>query len=238
MPFQPVIGLTPSIDRAENRVWIRPAYMSSVLAAGGLPVLLPLTDAPEALSRMLDLCDGILLTGGPDADPALYGGSDPGGTVFLCPDRDAMELPLARMAIAADKPLLAICRGIQVLNVALGGSLWVDLPTERPSALRHRQGAPGAEPTHGVRALPDTPLSEICGQEALRVNSLHHQAIRELAPGLSPMAEAEDGLIEAVWRPESRFAMGVQWHPELMSAHDEASRAIFRRFVEAAARAR
>ena len=230
---RPLIGLTPSLDIEERRVWVRPAYMESVLAAGGLPVILPLTEEEDALREMLNRCDGILLTGGPDVEPARFGQADPTGTVVTCPPRDATELWLAREALAADKPLLAICRGIQVLNVALGGDLWLDLPSQRPSAIAHRQAAPGSETTHSVRVLPDTPLWEICGRDSLRVNSLHHQAIRTLAPGLKLMAQAEDGLTEAAWLPGKCFVLGVQWHPELLSAHDEASRAIFRRFAEA-----
>ncbi len=230
---RPLIGLTPSLDIEERRVWVRPAYMESVLAAGGLPVILPLTEEEDALREMLKRCDGILLTGGPDVEPARFGQTDFTGTVVTCPPRDTTELWLAREALAADKPLLAICRGIQVLNVALGGDLWLDLPSQRPSAIAHRQAAPGNEATHSVRILPDTPLREICGRDSLRVNSLHHQAIQTLAPGLKLMAQAEDGLTEAAWLPGKRFVLGVQWHPELLSAHDEASRAIFRRFAEA-----
>ena len=229
---RPLIGLTPSLDIAERRVWVRPAYMESVLAAGGLPVLLPLAEGEDTLREMLDRCDGILLTGGPDVEPERFGQTDTTGTVVTCPPRDEVELWLARETLTADKPLLAICRGLQVLNVVLGGDLWLDLPSQRPSAIAHRQEEIGDKATHSVHVFTDTLLQEICG-ENLQVNSLHHQAIRTLAPALQLIAEAEDGLAEAACLPGKRFALGVQWHPELLSAHDEASRAIFRSFVEA-----
>ena len=234
MTHRPLIALTSSLDTSDPRQWIRPAYMRSLLDAGALPMILPLTDDPAVLAQALSLCDGVVLTGGPDVDPARYGADDE-GLSEVCPERDAMELPLARAALEADKPVLAICRGLQVLNVALGGTLWQDLPSQRPSGTAHRQSAPGAQPTHGARVLPGTPLRAITGEESLRVNSLHHQAIRDLAPGLLPMAEADDGLCEAAYHPGKRFALGVQWHPELMSLHDPASRALFRAFVRAAA---
>ena len=230
---RPLIGLTPSLNMEDRWERIRPAYTDSVLAAGGLPVLLPLTEEESVMRELLARCAGILLTGGPDVDPARYGAEDPDGLAELCPPRDILEFRLTELALAADKPLLAICRGVQVLNVALGGDLWIDLPSQRPSPVAHRQAAPGSEATHGVRVLPDTPLQALCGRDELRVNSLHHQAIRTLAPALELMAEAEDGLPEAAWLPGKRFVFGVQWHPEILSARDEPSRAIFRRFAEA-----
>ena len=229
---RPMIGLTPWLHMEERWLRVHAAYMESVLAAGGLPVMLPLTEDEDALREMMARCDGILLTGGVDVDPALYGQTDTTGTVVVCPPRDPVELWLVREALAADKPLLAICRGLQVLNVALGGDLWLDLPSQRPSEVRHRQEGTGEEPSHTVRVLPDTPLYEICGRDSLQVNSLHHQAIRTLAPGLKLMAEAEDGLPEAAWLPGKRFVFGVQWHPELLSKQDESSRMVFRSFVE------
>ena len=230
---RPLIGLTPWLHTEERWMRVHAAYMESVLAAGGLPVMLPLTEDESVTREMLARCAGLILTGGPDVDPVRYGAEDPEGLAGLCPPRDILEFRLTELALAADKPLLAICRGVQVLNVALGGDLWIDLPSQRPSPVAHRQEGTGTEPSHGVRVLPGTPLREICGRDALRVNSLHHQAIRTLAPPLRLMAEAEDGLPEAAWLPGKRFVLGVQWHPELLSAHDEASRAIFRRFAEA-----
>ena len=138
-----------------------------------------------------------------------------------------------RFVIGLSKKVLIADVIGRTVDVALGGDLWIDLPSQRPSPVAHRQEGTGAEPSHGVRVLPDTPLRAICGRDELRVNSLHHQAIRTLAPALELMAEAEDGLPEAAWLPGKRFVFGVQWHPEILSARDEASRAIFRRFAEA-----
>ncbi len=230
---RPLIGLTASVNETDRQTWIRTNYMTSLLRAGALPVLLPVTEDEDVPAALLSRCDGLVLTGGPDVDPALYGAEDPDGLCVLCPPRDGTEIALCRTALERDMPLLAICRGIQVLNVALGGSLWIDLPSQRPFPVRHRQQAPFDTAVHGVTVMPDTPLRSITGEDTLLVNSMHHQAIREPGDGLRVMAEAEDGLTEAVWHPDRRWVLGVQWHPEWLSARDPASRALFAAFAEA-----
>ncbi len=234
MPSRPLIALTSCLDRPDRTAWIRPEYIASVLRAGGLPVMLPVTEDREALLQTLARCDGLLLTGGEDVEPARWGGSDPQGLADFSRERDDTEFCLTAEALRRDLPLLAVCRGVQVLNAFRGGSLWIDLPTEKPSAIAHRQAAPGPQPTHTVRVLPETPLRAVCGREELQVNSLHHQAIRTPGDGLRVMAEAPDGVVEAVWLPEARFVFGVQWHPELMAAADAASAGIFEALVGAA----
>ena len=143
-----------------------------------------------------------------------------------------MEGLLLRLALEKDKPVLGICRGIQFLNAALGGTLYQDLPAERPSEVVHHQEPPYDQPSHPVALLPGTPLEKLMGAGALPVNSCHHQGLKDLAPGLSPMATAEDGLVEAVWMPDARFVWAVQWHPEF-AFRTEASRRIFGAFVAA-----
>ena len=159
--------------------------------------------------------DGLVLQGGVDVDPASYG-APPwcGEGAETDPIRDAYELELLAGDIAAGKPVLGICRGIQFLNVHLGGTLYQDLPTEHPSGVNHHQQHPYDAPVHAVTLTPGSPLQQLLGQQTLAVNSLHHQAIRALAPGLAAMAVSEDGLVEAVCLPEKKFVWAVQWHPE------------------------
>ena len=228
-----VIGLIPLVDDGRDSLWMLPGYMEGVAQAGGLPLMLPLTAEDAALDQLCALCDGFLLTGGHDVSPALYGEQPLPGCGDTSPQRDAMELGVLHRAMAHDKPVLGICRGRQFINAALGGTLWQDLPTQRPAAVCHRQKPPYDAPAHTVAVLPDTPLSRLLKTDALAVNSYHHQAIRDLAAPLEAMALSPDGLIEAVRHPGQRFLWAVQWHPEFAYRSDPAARAVFRAFVEA-----
>ena len=230
---RPLIGLVPLVDYQRESCWMLPGYMQGVEQAGGVPVMLPLTRDRGELERLAAACDGFLLTGGQDVGPALYGGADPGRCGELCPERDAMETALLALARAQDKPVLGICRGIQLFNAALGGTLWQDLPTQCPSEVDHHQSGNYASPIHTVALQPGTPLAELLGSAPLPVNSLHHQAVRTLAPALAPMAVAPDGIVEAVYEPGRTFVWAVQWHPEFSWQTDANSRAIFRAFVDA-----
>lgn len=228
-----VIGLIPLVDEARDSLWMLPGYMDGVAAAGGLPLMLPLTDDEAALMQLCDLCDGLLLTGGHDVSPCLYGQDRLPACGATSAGRDRMEAGLLRLAMRRDKPVLGICRGIQFINAALGGTLWQDLPSQRPSKVNHRQQPPYDAPAHEVTVLPDTPLMALLGEQTLAVNSYHHQAIRDLAAPLRPMALSPDGLVEAVWHPGQRFLWAVQWHPEFAWQSAPAAMAIFRAFVGA-----
>lgn len=230
---RPLIGLVPLMDYQKDSYWMLPGYMQGLEQAGALPVMLPLTDDPQALSQLADTCDGFLFTGGQDVNPALYGARREEVCGELSPRRDAMEARLLALARAQDKPVLGICRGLQFLNAALGGTLWQDLPTQCPSPVCHRQPAPYDRPIHTVALLPGSPLAALLGKETLAVNSCHHQAVRTLAPGLAPMAAAPDGIVEAAWEPGKRFVWAVQWHPEFSHRTDADSRAILKAFVAA-----
>ena len=234
--MRPVIGLIPLVDDERESLWMLPGYMDGVAAAGGLPIMLPLTSGDEALDQVCAMCDGFLLTGGHDVAPEIYGAAREDVCGTCSPERDRMELGVLRRAMATDKPVLGICRGIQFINAALGGTLWQDLPTRRPSATEHHQRPPYDVPAHSVEVLPDTPLAALIGEGARRVNSYHHQAVKELAAPLSAMAVSEDGLIEAAWHPAQRFLWGVQWHPEFAWKSDPAARAVFEAFVKACGR--
>ena len=231
--MKPVIGLVPLVDDEKESLWMLPGYMEGIWQAGGLSLMLPLVTGEADLSRLFDRVDGLLLTGGHDVSPALYGETAQPACGAVSPERDAMESVLLRLAIERDRPVLGICRGLQFLNAALGGTLWQDLPTLRPSPVNHHQAPPYDRPAHGVRVMEGTPLSLAVGAGDLAVNSYHHQGVRDLSPRLSPMAVSEDGLIEALFLPERRFVWGVQWHPEFSFRADPASRAIFRAFVSA-----
>lgn len=237
MPDKPLIGCVPLVDYARESLWMLPGYFDAVTEAGGVPVMLPLTSDPAAISQLVGTLDGLVVTGGQDVDPAAYDVDDPAAAALcgeLCRERDAMEALLVPAALERDLPLLGICRGLQALNVVLGGTLWQDLPRQLASEVEHHGKAPYENPVHEVDVLPGTPLAACVGAGALPVNSFHHQALRDVAPGLEVMAAAADGVVEAVWRPASRFCWAVQWHPEFMHAVDEPSRKIFSALVAAA----
>ena len=232
---QPVIGLT--LDHEPPGGWskfpwyaIRENYCNAVRHAGGLPILLP--HDPDAASDYVERIDGLIVTGGGfDVDPALFGASTRHPTVTTKERRTAFELAATRIALSREKPVLGICGGQQLLNVALGGTLIQHIPDEIPGALPHRQPNPRDEPGHAVRVIPGTVLHRITGAERLAVNSAHHQAVKEAGPGLVIDAVAEDGVVEGIEDPRHRFCVGVQWHPEFEI--NEADRRIFRAFIEA-----
>jgi putative glutamine amidotransferase len=240
---RPLIGITPSPSEDTlahgtfHRYVLNAAYADAIIAAGGIPLMLPFQ---EDTALLLDQLDGLLFSGGADLDPSLFAAeSVHPATYGVSPARDAFELGLIRRAIARDTPLLCICRGIQLLNVALGGTLIQDIPSEYRTGhpVSHRQhelGIEASDPGHVVHLAAGNPLSDRVGSTALPVNSFHHQAIDQIASDLTPTAWAEDGVIEAVVMPSRDFVLGVQWHPELMFATHPTHLAPFRALVDAA----
>lgn len=209
-------------------------YINALVHCGALPLLVPVTISLEEQRRLLFEADGLLLTGGGDVDPARYGESPHEAVYGVSEARDEAELNLVRWAVEADKPLFAICRGIQVMNVALGGSLIQDLPTQAPSPIVHRGNNDDRdEPVHPIRVQAQSRLAGILGTEQTRVNSFHHQAVKQIADGLVPIAHAPDGVIEAVEMPGRRHVLGVQWHPEEMAQDVPAMMRLFEAFVAA-----
>jgi putative glutamine amidotransferase len=184
----------------------------------------------------LDRIDGLLLSGGYDVCPGLFGEETLNDSVEIDGLRDEAEMPLIRAAVERDIPILAICRGVQILNVALGGTLIQDLPTQRDSRIRHRQEGERQMSSHAVCIIPNSRLREIVGSDEVDVNSFHHQSLQRVADGLSVVATAPDGVIEAVERSDSRFVVGVQWHPEEMTEVSDEAKRLFESFVKAAAR--
>ena len=231
---KPLIGVTPLFDRGRDSYWMLPGYFHALEQAGAVPVMLPLSDDEAALSRLVDALDGFLIAGGQDVSPAVYGEEQKPTCAETCPERDAMETVLLRLLWDADKPVFGICRGLQILNAHLGGTLYQDLKSEHPSDTNHRMAAPYDRAEHPVTLLRDAPLYTLLNAGEIGVNSCHHQAIKTLAPVLQPMAIAPDGLIEAVYAPEKRFVRAVQWHPEFFFKKDENSRKLFAAFVNAA----
>ena len=230
---KPLVGVVPLVDEGRESYWMLPGYFEGLRNAGALPVMLPLTAEKEELEQLVETMDGFLLTGGHDVDPALYGEKPLPQCGQPCTQRDEMESQLVKMALAKDKPMLGICRGIQFLNAVLGGTLYQDLPTQRPSELRHQQTPPYDQPIHSVDLVPGQPLAELLGTSELAVNSYHQQGEKDLAPGLEIMARAKDGLVEGIRVPDKKFVWAVQWHPEFSWKTQEASRKIFSAFVKA-----
>ena len=232
---KPVIGVTCSPNEAENRISLHCGNMDALLAAGALPVALPLTDEPQALQAMVDSCDGFLFSGGGDVDPLLFRQSQKPFCGGISPKRDAMELGLAALLIARrDKPVLGICRGFQVMNIALGGDVYQDIAAEYPGdAIAHRQKQPEQYPSHQVIVTMSSLLDVVTHAHQLMVNSLHHQAVRRLGEGFLPCGVAPDGIIEAAALEGHPFFLGVQWHPERMWQTDAPSMDLFRALVEA-----
>jgi gamma-glutamyl-gamma-aminobutyrate hydrolase PuuD len=215
-------GITRTVSGAE-RSGVNSAYVRAVLRAGGVPLILAPLIGLGHNGPILDALDGLVLTGGEDVDPSFYGHDPHPALESVDPVRDAFELSLFRDAWDRRLPTLAICRGIQLVNVALGGSLWQDIPAERPGALAHRQPDGRDARTHDVLITPASRLAQALGTTRCEVNSFHHQSIRDLAPGLVVTARAPDGEIEGVeTAPADPWLLAVQWHPEEFHHHDDA----------------
>jgi putative glutamine amidotransferase len=239
--MKPRIAITVGPDDLE-RGNTRRAYCAAVERAGGEPHLVSKLASGFSAGSIAQF-DGILFPGGDDVDPSLYGGRPHGAVRFAHPERDALELEAVRNAKRCGLPTLAICRGMQVVNVALGGTLYEDIADqyERPNGLklRHQQMPDFSrkETTHDVDLRAGSKLATILGAAAIRTNSLHHQAVRRIAYDLEPVAHARDGIVEALeLRGDHPFFVAVQWHPEELVDNDEPSRTLFSAFVEAAAR--
>jgi putative glutamine amidotransferase len=234
---RPAIGITIGYDdRRAGLHALREDYVKSVELAGGLPLVLA-PGVPADAAEILDRLDGLVLSGGSDVDPVLYGQApDPKlGTVIRA--RDDFELALAREAVARDMPILAICRGHQVLNVACGGTLVQDIPSVVVAGTDHDARSERWERSHEVRVLQDTRLREILGKDTVAVNSFHHQAVDRLGEGLVVSAHSSgDRVVEAIEMPDRRFVLGVQWHPESFWNRPEGFGALFRGLVAAATR--
>ena len=231
--MKPLIALISLYDETKESYWMLPGYALALEQAGACPVILPPTSDEAALRRYAQTFDGFLFPGGHDLDPALYHGPRSEKTGPLCPQRDGMERRLFPLVLESRKPLLGICRGIQLFNCMLGGDLYQDIPTERPSGIEHHETPPYDKVAHSVTVEPGSLLERILGCRTLGVNSYHHQGIKNLGRDLQICALAPDGLVEAVSVQNHPFALAVQWHPEFSYPSDGNSRKIFQAFVDA-----
>jgi putative glutamine amidotransferase len=230
---KPMIGVVPLYDETKESYWMLPGYMKGIEEAGGIPVMLPLTTDRETILALADTFDGFLFTGGQDVNPMMYGEQAEAMCGKPCEERDQMEAILFERAVALDKPILGICRGIQLFNALLGGTLYQDLPSQLHSEKQiiHKQNPPYYQPVHLVTIEKSSPLFAILKEESIMVNSYHHQGIKELAEPLACAATAEDGIVEAVTMPGKRFVLAVQWHPEFIFQKEEKSLKLFKEFV-------
>ncbi len=230
--MKPIIGILAETDN-EQVTKLKPGYTEAIQKSGGIPVILPYVKGEETLDSFLNLCDGFLFTGGCDIEPMHYGEKNRGMCGKIEPYRDEFELKFFKKAITTKKPILAICRGAQLVNVALGGTLYQDIPSEVQTEILHRQNEPKAATFHSVKLLQNAPLFNLIGEPTMTVNSIHHQAIKRLADGLTVMAVADDGIIEAVCLSGEQYLRGFQWHPERLYDSDAFNRRIFDDFIEA-----
>ena len=230
---KPLIGIVPLLDKEKNSYWMAPGYMLGIQQAGGVPVMLPYTTDLDEIETFIQHCDGLLLAGGPDINPKVYGENQLKECGILCEERDNSEMLALKIALKHHKAVLGICRGIQLLNVYFGGTLYQDIPTACPSDIQHNQKEKNNIPTHEVILEKDQPLYQLLQQDIISVNSFHHQGVKDLASFLQVMGKASDGIIEAVYAPDYPFVWAVQWHPELMFQNDMISQKIFQCFVDA-----
>lgn len=228
-----MIGVLPLWDENKESLWMLPGYFKGILDTGAIPVMLPLTKDNDLIEYLADKFDGFLFTGGHDINPNLYGEVKLQKCGQVCEARDILEKVLFSKILELDKPMLGICRGIQLFNVLLGGDLYQDLSTQHADEkeINHLQSPPYDIAVHTVK-LVDSPLAELIKVHEIGVNSYHHQSIKRLAPKLSPMAYSPDGLIEAVYMPGKKYVWAVQWHPEFMPS-DAASQKLFLSFINA-----
>lgn len=230
---RPIICVPTRIDPGAPRFYLRRNYTDALHASGATPFLVPLIAEENYINDIVGRVDGIVLSGSnSDVDPRLYDQEPHPGLGHVVAERDRVDQLLLRAAEARHLPVLAICYGIQALNVYRGGTLYQDIVAQIPGAIKHEQGEPYEPPTHGIVAEERSLLAELAGRLDPRVNSHHHQAIDRMGRGLRPIAWAKDGVIEAVIdQADDHWMLGVQWHPEASAAMDDFSRAVFDYFV-------
>lgn len=223
--MKPIIGITGNCQRENNTMVYKDFYVNAINQAGGIAVLLPTTRDESMVADYLGICQGLLFSGGGDFDPVWWNESTFPVSGEINPLRDHFEMILAKKALAAGKPVLGICRGCQLLNIAAGGSLWQDIP----SLLSHDQKAPRDYAFHDILIESGSQLHQIMHDDKIRVNSFHHQAVKQTGPGLFTTAMAPDGTVEAIESRAHSFLIGVQWHPECMT--DIYSARLFRALI-------
>ena len=236
MTMKPLILVSPLYDDERESLWMLPQYLKCIREAGGWTLTLDLCADDDYVDEVVSLASGILLTGGHDVNPSLYGEAMLPTCGTNVDTRDQLEMRLLNKAFNHDIPLLGICRGMQLMNVFFGGALMQDIPTEAPTIIEHHMAAPYNRNVHDINIDTDSLLYRIMGRETLGVNSYHHQGIKRLATGLTSVATSFDGMIEAVEHQGRSFMMGIQWHPEFfVDEPDKPWHPLFKAFVDASA---
>ncbi|MCS1350555.1 gamma-glutamyl-gamma-aminobutyrate hydrolase family protein [Mechercharimyces sp. CAU 1602] len=230
--MRPLIGVTASL-REETFLALHRDNVDAILRAGGMPLALPYTVEAELIEEMVYHMDGLYLTGGGDIDPSFFHEEPLPGLREIIWERDQMEVLLIRRMMELDKPIFAVCRGCQMLNIAQGGDMYQDITSQCNFVLQHEQEAARHHCSHSIEIEEDSRLFRIYQKKEARVNSFHHQALRQLAPCFIGSAHSKDGLIEAIESKEHSFVLGVQWHPENCS-NDEGTQKLYRAFIRAA----
>lgn len=236
----PVIGISASMLITEDgsclgneQAYVNKHYVKALAAVGAAPLLLPIVENNDVLIRMqLQQVNGLLLSGGYDVNPLLYDEEPLPELEYIMPERDEYEIKLIRMALEMNKPILGICRGMQILNVACGGTLYQDLNQFSLKHFKHQQKSKTDTASHTVEFIPNTKLHRIMGVNSTRINTFHHQAIKDPAPEFVVNGRAKDGIIEGIEKTGENFVMGVQWHPEMMMEKDAAMLKIFHSFID------
>ena len=226
-----LVAVTPLWDKDKNSVWMIPGYLDGITAAGGVPIILTLKADWKDICSVLDMCDCLLITGGQDVSPSLYGETVSGKCGEICSERDEMEILLYRRAVELNKPVLGICRGIQLINVLNGGTLYQDILSDSKEKLNHIMKPPYNRVFHKVKIIKGTPLHSLMNADTIGVNSYHHQAIKRVGRNIEVMAVSEDGIVEAIRVKNKEFVWAVQWHPEFSYKTDARNLNIFKAFL-------
>jgi putative glutamine amidotransferase len=230
--LRPIIGITASIEGSS--IQVNRDNSDAVYQSGGLPLVIPYTTDLTVLQQTIGLIDGLLLSGGGDINPMLFGEEPHRRLGSINQERDDLEISLIRLMLDENKPILGICRGSQILNIAAGGNMYQDIYAQLDGEiLQHSQQASREHTSHYVHIKPGTKLHELLGHSKIKVNSFHHQAVKDMAPGFHVSGIASDGVIEAFESSQHNFVFGIQWHPENLYRVDKLARCLFHSFIAA-----
>ncbi|RVU55709.1 gamma-glutamyl-gamma-aminobutyrate hydrolase family protein [Anaerosphaera multitolerans] len=230
--MRPLIAITPRVDSNWESVNMNSEFFNFLEDLGATPIILPYNYSRESIDNILNKVDGLLFTGGHDINPMYYGEFPTSKCHIISPKRDAFESELMRAAIEKDIPLLAICRGMQLLNIVQGGSLYQDIDSQYKTSLKHINEEPFDKLVHSVEIIKDNPFGSVFKKDLLEVNSLHHQAIKDLGSNLKVFSKSTDGLVEGIYMEDKKFICGVQWHPEFLYKTCEDNKNLLLKFIE------
>lgn len=235
--MRPIIGITPSLETNESKIYTPTSYPKAIIAAGGTPFFFNFTRDDEMIEQYAAMVDGVVFSGGDDVNPASYGEEQLWGCGDVCPLRDDFEIKLLKVLVEKypEKPVLGICRGAQVLNVAMGGTLYQDLRSQAEGCIRHQQQQSSHYASHKASVTEGSRLHAIYGSTDVMVNSFHHQAVKDVGEGLVVTARASDGVVEGLEKPDHPYFIAVQWHPErqVEGPHHPEHKPLFKSFVDA-----